>query len=409
MNDSCPRRAFRPNSNPRESTALHFAYILGFCIFYVPVELVIFSVRRLYGVRSNRIPLLTDLARTLNRKASTTIPGSTLHFLSLDIAGKKVLSSRRYSRYRRNIYHGLNHPAVSGYWVSCGSIAEKCQPRDCDFVVLIIHGGGYVRGHPAILLPGYLRMGEIFSNSGLKVGLFALEYTLAPAGAFHTQIGQARAAYDYLITDCSVHPDKIVVMGESAGGHLAISLMISLVLARQRSYEVPENCKPPACLVLVSPWVNMMQKEQPNLEDDTDMLSQCCLNQWSQLVFPGDYAGGPRTETARTYRNFAAGPPNHLGVSWKQILPKACWVSAGGDELFLPDIQKFVNYAEGAGAMIDLEVAPGKPHAWPAIEGFIRQSSFLALSMDEGSEKVASRLLSGFDLIAARIIERMQA
>ncbi|KAF3174715.1 hypothetical protein TWF225_009437 [Orbilia oligospora] len=326
MNDFSPTRAFRPNSNPRESTALHLAYILGFCIFYVPVELVIFSIRRVSGVRSNRIPILTDLARTLNRKASTTIPGSTLHFLSLDIAGRKVLSSRRYSRYCKNIYHGLNHPAVSGYWISCGSIAEKCQPRDCDFVVLIIHGGGYVRGHPAILLPGYLRMGEIFSNYGLKVGLFALEYTLAPASAFPTQIGQARAAYDYLVTDCG-------------------------------------------------------------------------------LVFPGDYAGGPRTETSRTYRNFAAGPPNHLGASWKRIFPKTCWISAGGDELFLPDIQKFVDYAEGAGATIDLEVAPGKPHAWPAIEGFIRQSSFLELSMDEGSEKVASRLLSGFDLIAARITE----
>ncbi|KAF3259421.1 hypothetical protein TWF217_005119 [Orbilia oligospora] len=301
MNDFSPTRAFRPNSNPRESTALHLAYILGFCIFYVPVELVIFSIRRVSGVRSNRIPILTDLARTLNRKASTTIPGSTLHFLSLDIAGRKVLSSRRYSRYCKNIYHGLNHPAVSGYWISCGSIAEKCQPRDCDFVVLIIHGGGYVRGHPAILLPGYLRMGEIFSNYGLKVGLFALEYTLAPASAFPTQIGQARAAYDYLVTDCG-------------------------------------------------------------------------------LVFPGDYAGGPRTETSRTYRNFAAGPPNHLGASWKRIFPKTCWISAGGDELFLPDIQKFVDYAEGAGATIDLEVAPVSrptvPHQDPVKDNFSKTSQY---------------------------------
>ncbi|KAK6536018.1 hypothetical protein TWF281_000264 [Arthrobotrys megalospora] len=403
MNIHTHKIGFVPNPSPNDSVVLRFTHYLRFLLFFVPLEIVIFSVRRLFGVRSNRVPLLADLVRTLGRRASDKLPISAFRAI-LDPTGRKVLASRRYSRHRANIYDPICHPGLAGYWISCGSIVEKCQPRDCDFVILIIHGGGYVSGHPAALLPGYLRMSEIFSKHGLKVGLFALEYSFAPLCVFPTQVNQARAAYDYLITDCGVGSEKLIVMGESAGGHLAISLMVSLAAARQNPYEMPQTCQPPAGLFLISPWVNMTEKKEPELEEDTDVLSQCALNEWSRLVFPNDDV--PRAEVTHSYRDLSSAVPEHLGLSWKQVLPKSCWVCAGSDELFLNDIQSFIDHAQGAGVSIELEVAAGKAHAWPALEILLKQSRFLLKPMND-DRKEDSSTLSGFELVATRIIERI--
>ncbi|KAK6508886.1 hypothetical protein TWF481_003653 [Arthrobotrys musiformis] len=330
--------------------------------------------------------------------ASVRLP---LSVFTVDTTGRKVLESRRYSPYRDNIYARVKRPDSAGYWVSCGSIQEKCQPKDCDFVILIIHGGGYVSGHPVILLPGYLRMSEIFSEHGLKVGLFAIEYTYAPTCAFPTQAHQAQASYEYLIRDCGIDPAKIVVMGESAGGHLAVSLMVLLAKTRQTVIGAPRLCLPPACLILISPWVDMAQQPEPKSENDTDFLNQRLLNEWSRLVFPDE-----DSETTRTYRNLSQGPPNDLGFSWKQILPETCWISAGGDELFLPGIQSFVEHAQGAGVSVGFEVAPGEGHSWSAVEVMFKPGRLLSLPIESDLEK-GVKILPGISLVASKIVERM--
>jgi acetyl esterase/lipase len=85
-------------------------------------------------------------------------------------------------------------------------------------LVIFIHGGGWTGRTKAD--------GEAYADAFLKRGyaFAAIDYRLAPGAIFPAQIQDAKAAVRFLrahAADYNIDPDKIGVMGHSAGGHLA--------------------------------------------------------------------------------------------------------------------------------------------------------------------------------------------
>src|SRR5713101_7717273 len=102
---------------------------------------------------------------------------------------------------------------VPGEWVE--------GPNLGGIILLYLHGGGYfgcsAETHRAIT--------STFALQGFRV--YAPDYRLAPENRFPAAIDDAVAVYRALL-DVGHEPQQLVVAGESAGGGLALSMLLAL-------------------------------------------------------------------------------------------------------------------------------------------------------------------------------------
>lgn len=86
-------------------------------------------------------------------------------------------------------------------------------------VVIAVHGGAWQGGSRA----GYRYWGQYLANQG--IGLFSIDYRLSKPGqpSFPQAVNDVRAAIQYVkhnAADLKADPDRLALMGDSAGGHL---------------------------------------------------------------------------------------------------------------------------------------------------------------------------------------------
>ncbi|KAH9907359.1 alpha/beta-hydrolase [Xylariomycetidae sp. FL2044] len=108
-------------------------------------------------------------------------------------------------------------------------------------IMLYVHGGGYYFGsidEHRYQLQRYARK--------IKARVFAPEYRLAPQFPFPCGLQDCIAAYLYLLD--SYDPTSIILAGDSAGGGMVVSLLVTL---RDRGIPLPAGA------ILVSPWVDL--------------------------------------------------------------------------------------------------------------------------------------------------------
>jgi acetyl esterase/lipase len=108
-------------------------------------------------------------------------------------------------------------------------------------VMLYVHGGAYFFGsvdEHRYQLQRHARK--------LRARVFAPRYRLAPQFPFPCGLHDCLAAYLYLLT--MQEPEEIVLAGDSAGGGMVVSMLVTL-----RDQGLPL----PAGAVLISPWVDL--------------------------------------------------------------------------------------------------------------------------------------------------------
>jgi phosphinothricin tripeptide acetyl hydrolase len=227
---------------------------------------------------------------------------------------------------------GMSYEAVR----AGGVPAEWFRPDGCDEsrVVLYLHGGGYSIGSIDTHRGAVSRLCRSAGARGLVI-----DYRLAPEHPFPAQLDDALAAYRWLLEN-RVHPSRIVVAGESAGGGLTLSLLLSL-----REGRIPM----PAAAVCVSPWTDLeMRGDSMKTNARYDYLSRRVLADYaSRFVGPGDL----RNPLANAQHADLRGLPPLL-------------VLAGGAEVLLDDARALAARAREAGVDVTLEVEPDMVHAW---------------------------------------------
>ncbi|KAF5649681.1 alpha beta hydrolase fold-3 domain protein [Fusarium sp. NRRL 52700] len=117
-----------------------------------------------------------------------------------------------------------------------------------EHLLLHFHGGGYVLGSPLPLDSGYFA-GVFSKYITAKVLFDGYRLTCVPEGCFLAALQDAITAYLHILS-LGVSEESIVVSGDSAGGHLAISLL------RYISEHLPDTPSPKAAL-LWSPWIDV--------------------------------------------------------------------------------------------------------------------------------------------------------
>jgi len=207
--------------------------------------------------------------------------------------------------------------------------------------VLYFHGGGYAF---------YPRMTDnIIAAVSLAVGgrTLALHYPLAPEHPFPAQLEAARRAYNWLIE--RVPPSQIVFAGDSAGGHLALMLLLTL-------NDLPR----PAAAIAISPWTDPHNGGASVAANSAfDWMSPQMSDQLARWAGPEFTQHASLTEWP-DMRDLAGLPP--------------LLVHAGEAEICRDMIAQFCTRAVGAGAPVTCRIWPDMNHNFQGFGELMPQS-----------------------------------
>lgn len=95
--------------------------------------------------------------------------------------------------------------------------------KEDGLVAITLHGGGYIHLNAHEKAPTSIIPKKLFS-SGLFSQVYSVEYTLVGRGFFLDALLDVVSVIDDLIVNQNVDPAKIVVEGDSAGGHLSLAV-----------------------------------------------------------------------------------------------------------------------------------------------------------------------------------------
>ena len=228
----------------------------------------------------------------------------------------------------------VNANGVPAHWLAAPN-------ADTDRVLLFLHGGGFELGS--------LRSdGELAARLGRASRMRVLfpEYRLAPEHPFPAAIDDALATWRWLRADHELSATSIAVAGASAGGGLAVALLVS---ARDAGEALP------AAAVLMSPTVDLTGSGASMTERaDQDPFSTPAM----LAEFASGYLAGadPKTPLASPLFASLAGLPPLL-------------IQVGTADLLLSDSERLAKAAAGDGVDVTLEIGEGLPHVYQIMLG----------------------------------------
>ncbi|HKS89649.1 MAG TPA: alpha/beta hydrolase [Stellaceae bacterium] len=203
--------------------------------------------------------------------------------------------------------------------------------------ILFLHGGGYISGSPALYLGLLWR---IAAAAGARIT--AIDYRLAPEHPFPAALDDAAAAWRGLISQ-GADPQRVAIIGDSAGGGLALALALRL---RDEAAALP------AAIVAMSPWTDLALTG-PSLRENADSDPMMNADDVPHLAACYLAGGDPRDP----YASPLYGDPHGLPPTLIQV---------GSDEILRDDAVRMAKRMQAAGCIIDLEVWPRMPHVWQA-------------------------------------------
>jgi len=220
---------------------------------------------------------------------------------------------------------------IKGFW----SIPDN--PRQ-GAAILYLHGGGYVVGSAR----AYCNFtGQFAARTGVR--LFSADYRLAPEHPFPAALDDAAAAYIGLV---EAGYQNIVVVGDSAGGGLSLSL-VAWVLA---NLDTVNGVKPAACVVM-SPWNDLTlsgNKKKKKKEQELYLTPAS-----AQELAKHYLAGGDPTNpyVSPLLGSFKGLPPIQIQV--------------GTAEILLSDSLNYTEKAYAEQVNIITHIWEGMPHVFP--------------------------------------------
>jgi acetyl esterase/lipase len=252
--------------------------------------------------------------------------------------------------------------ALLGEWTEPEAVDHPARGR----CILYLHGGAYI----AMAAWSYRTItSRLATWSGTRV--FALDYRLAPEHPFPAALDDAVAAYRALVRG-GMPAGRIVVVGDSAGGGLALALLVAL---RDAGDALPAGA------VLMSPWTDLAATGQ-SLVDNNESDSMF-YGSWVAAVATHYLGDTPATNplASPVYADLTGLPPLLIQVS--------------GSEVLLDDSRRVAANARRAGVTVTERIWPGLPHVW----------QFFAVILPEGR----AALREAADFVRARCAAPMEA
>ncbi|WP_328935957.1 MULTISPECIES: alpha/beta hydrolase [unclassified Streptomyces] len=212
--------------------------------------------------------------------------------------------------------------------------------------VLYFHGGAYAIGSAAASVGLVSEIARRTAATALSV-----DYRLAPEHPFPAAVDDALTAYRALL-DRGARADSVAITGESAGGGLALALLLAI-----RDAGLPQ----PSSATLLSPWADLTQSGATMASRaETDPA----LTPKALQIRAADYLAGadPRTALASPLFAELRGLPPLL-------------IQAGGREILLDDALRLAARAAHADVPVTLQTFPGAPHVFQGFAPLVDEAA----------------------------------
>jgi acetyl esterase/lipase len=244
---------------------------------------------------------------------------------------------------------------IVGEWVRAADVPIS------DSAIYFLHGSGYAMCSPRT----HRRLTSWLSNlTGLPV--FCVDYRLAPRHRFPTAAVDVRVGWDWLRTEQHLAPERMIIAGDSAGGHLAADLLLQ------------PDVDHPAGVVLFSPLVDLTfarSRAREALRRDPAIRSDDAARLIS--LYCGD------TDISH--------PRLTLDVAGGRMMPPTL-IQAGGAEMLVSDARALAADIASAGGDCELQVWPDQVHVFQALPKLAPEA---APAMRHAAKFIAKSLRSG--------------
>ena len=270
---------------------------------------------------------------------------------------------------KKNIVKDLRsmEPLFRRYFAPIGYTYEKTdapgvpteifrkKKNGSENVVFVLHGGAYI----SRMMFYYRLLNKRYSKASGGGTEVHFDYRCAPEALYPAALEDTMKVWNWL-QEQGYHPENTVTVGDSAGGHLTMDLLMKL----------HDEGKPmPRASVLMSPWLDMtasgssyvenykvdpvfgIRGQTPTPDEVRDLLMKSELYMWFGDHDRKDpYISPVYNEFDDTY------PP--------------IFVTVGGDEMLLSDSQTLVEKFRKAGVKATLYVGDRMFHAFPVYQIF---------------------------------------
>ncbi len=203
-----------------------------------------------------------------------------------------------------------------------------------DKYILYFHGGAYMA---EITDYHWNFIEKLIENTSYSV--IIPDYPLTPKNNYKNVFEMIEPLYKKIIE--KVEPKNLIMMGDSAGGGMALALEEKL---GEEQIELPNK------LILISPWIDVTMK---NTEIDKIQKYDTDLNKEALKVAGTAYAGKDGMESYLV--NPINGPVENL---------KNVTIFTGTYDILNPDSKIFVEKAKEKGVNINLKEYDKKGHIW---------------------------------------------
>jgi epsilon-lactone hydrolase len=237
---------------------------------------------------------------------------------------------------RRTLLASVERQMVGGVPVAVlvpKSISREHQGK----AAMYVHGGGFALGNPDDAHA--MRLADL-----LRLPVYAVQYRLAPEHPFPSALDDCLAVYAKLVQ--SFGPQNVVVFGGSAGGNLALSMLL-----RANAEGLPM----PAALGLSSPAADLTRTGDSSFANQ----GRDPVLQWDGLMeyFALAYAQGSDPKApllSPVYADYWPGFPPTL-------------ITTGTRDLFLSNCVRLSRTMQQAGVKVELRVWEGMFHGFELI------------------------------------------
>ena len=179
------------------------------------------------------------------------------------------------------------------------------RPHMKKYIILYCHGGGYSTGSSK-----YARTITSKLAMSTSMDVLAFDYRLAPEHPYPSALEDALKSWNYLML-LGYGARDIIVAGDSAGGNLALALVLKL---KEEKRLLPRG------LVLLSPWTDLTCSglSFQNYKNRDPVLSPEYIYQIRE-----SYAGGQDYDNpliSPLFGDLAGFPPTYIQVGENEIL-----------------------------------------------------------------------------------------
>lgn len=226
-------------------------------------------------------------------------------------------------------YREMDIGGMYAEWISVNRAHMK------KYVLLHCHGGGYSTGSSL-----YARTLTSKLAASTSMDVLCFDYRLAPEHPYPAAAEDAMQVWDYLML-LGYGARDVILTGDSAGGNLALSLVLKL---KSQGRLLPRG------IILLSPWTDLTSSGK-SFETKTDVdpvLDRAYIDRMVEAYAEGQDLKDPYISPL--FGNFEGFPPTYIQV--------------GENEILLSDSKRLHQAFVEANVSVKMDIYPGMWHVF---------------------------------------------